>query len=151
MKIATLLLKVPDKSVCHCASMDSILFLCGLLLKSWMEQLLVGSAKHAQVTNTVLLVLIIFVHVLHKHQFNVCIYTHSFTLFSNAVRLQILKTTPVQCATMSPFVKQLSLMLKHLPVVQYLLPFSLTSQMMTFLKVWNTFRHALWRHLTGSE
>ena len=68
MKIATPLLKVPAKSVCHCASMDSILFLCGLLLKSWMGQLLVGCAKHAQVTNTVPLVLIIFVHVLHKHQ-----------------------------------------------------------------------------------
>ena len=46
MKIATPLLKVPAKSVCHCASMDSILFLCGLLLKSWMGQLLVGCASH---------------------------------------------------------------------------------------------------------
>ena len=42
MKIATLLLKVMAKSVCHCASMDSSLFLCGLLLKSLMEQLQVG-------------------------------------------------------------------------------------------------------------
>ena len=85
MKIATLLLKVPAKSVCHYTSMDSILFLCGLLLKSWMGQLLVGCAKHAQVTNTVPLVLTIFVHVLHKHQFNVCILTHSlFSLMLSA-------------------------------------------------------------------
>ena len=77
MKIATLLLKVPAKSVSPYALMDSILFLCGLLLKSLMGQLLVGCAKHAQVTNTVPLVLIIFVHVLHKHQFKVYIHTHS--------------------------------------------------------------------------
>ena len=98
MKKATPLLKVPDTSVCHYASMDSILFLCGLLLKSWMGQLLVGCAKHAQVTSTVPLVLIIFVHVSHKHQFNVCIHTHSlFTLmlsadpedYSSAVRYNV--------------------------------------------------------------
>ena len=77
MKIATLLLKVLPKSVYCYSSMDSILFLCGLLLKSKMGQLRVGSAKHAQVTNTVPLVLIPFVHVLHKHQFKVCIQTQS--------------------------------------------------------------------------
>ena len=79
MKIATLLLKVPAKSVCHYASTDSSSFLCGLLLKSVMGQLQVGSAKHAQVTNTAHLMLFIFVHVLHKHQFKVCV--HSFILF----------------------------------------------------------------------
>ena len=85
MKTATLLLKVPAKSASPYALMDSILFLCGLLLQSLMGQLLVGCAKHAQVTNTVPLVLIIFVHVLHKHQFKVCIQTHSlFSLMLSA-------------------------------------------------------------------
>ena len=67
------------KSVCHYASMDSTLFLCGLLLKLLMGQLLVGCAKHTQVTNIVPLVLIIFVHVLHKHQIKVCVHTHSLS------------------------------------------------------------------------
>ena len=85
MKLATLLLKVPAKSVSPYALMDSTLFLCGLLLKSKVGQLLVGSAKHAQVTNTVPLVLIIFVPVVHKHQFKVCIHTHSlFSLMLSA-------------------------------------------------------------------
>ena len=38
-----------------------------------------GCAKQAQVTNTVPLVLIISVHVLHKHQFKVCVHTHSLS------------------------------------------------------------------------
>ena len=46
MKIATLLLKVMAKSVSPYALMDSSLFLCGLLLKSAMGQLLVGCASH---------------------------------------------------------------------------------------------------------
>ena len=98
MKIATLLLNVMAKSVSPYPLMDSIFFLCGLLLRSVMGQLLVGCAKHAQVTNTVPLVLIIFVHVLHKHQFKVCIHTHSlFSLmlsadpedYSSAVRYNV--------------------------------------------------------------
>ena len=46
MKIVTLLLKVMAKSVSPYALMDSSLFLCGLLLKSAMGQLLVGCASH---------------------------------------------------------------------------------------------------------
>ena len=77
MRIATLLLKVMAKSVSLYALMDSSLFLCGLLLRSLMGQLLVGCTKHARMRNTVPLVLKIFVHVLHKDQFKVCIHTHS--------------------------------------------------------------------------
>ena len=58
ISLATLLLKVMAKSVCHYKSKGSSLFLCGLLLKSLMGQLLVGSAKHAQVTSVVYLMLL---------------------------------------------------------------------------------------------
>ena len=46
MRIVTLLLKVIAKSVSPYALMDSSSFLCGLLLKSAMGQLLVGCACH---------------------------------------------------------------------------------------------------------
>ena len=73
MKIATLLLKVLVASVCHYASMGSSSCLCGLLLKSLMGQLRVGSAKHAQVTNVVCLYIVNLcpctVHELHTIQY----------------------------------------------------------------------------------
>ena len=46
MRITTLLLKVLPTSVCLYTSMGSSFFLCGLLLKSLMGQLLVGCASH---------------------------------------------------------------------------------------------------------
>ena len=46
MKIATQLLKLIAKSVSPYELMDGSLFLCGLLLKSAMGQLLVGCASH---------------------------------------------------------------------------------------------------------
>ena len=58
MKIVTLLLKVKVKSVSPYALMDSSLFLCGLLLKSVMGQLLVGWVVE-------LTFHLVFVHVTH--------------------------------------------------------------------------------------
>ena len=50
MKLVTLLLKVMAKSVPPYTSMDSSIFRCGLLLKSMMAQLQVGSVN-VYVTN----------------------------------------------------------------------------------------------------
>ena len=48
MRIVTLLLKVMAKSVSPYASMESSLFLCGLLLKSVMGQLQVGCTNELE-------------------------------------------------------------------------------------------------------
>ena len=50
MKTVTLLLKVMEMSVSLCASLDSSMFQCGLLLKSMMAQLQVGCV-HTYVTH----------------------------------------------------------------------------------------------------
>ena len=74
------------------------------------------------------------------------------TLCTNSIAyLQTQKITPVQCATMCPSAKLLSwIYLNPLPLLN---PpqLSLTLWVMTFSKVSNTFRHALWRHLLCGE
>ena len=61
MRITTLLLKVLSTSVCLYTLMGSSFFLCGLLLKSLMGQLLVGCASHN--AYNIICICLIYVHV----------------------------------------------------------------------------------------